>query len=129
MEEKQVRDLARQIAQRLLVRQAGDMDDPETWTRIAVSFGCRLSSYHQPGGALGDYVPSCEGGGVITYNDAVTPPAQARIIVHELAHHLLMPLVPGFLFGDYVHCLYEDDPDDVRHRIARRVEELCFRRS
>jgi len=24
---------------------------------------------------------------------------------------------------------YDDDPDDARHRIARRVEQICFRRN
>lgn len=128
MQEKQLGDLARSVAQRLLVRQAGGMDCPETWIGVAATFGCRVYSYHFPGGPLGDYVPASDGQGVITYNDAITPPAQARVIVHELSHHLLMPLVPGFLFGDFVRCSYDDDPGDVRHRISRRVEELCFRR-
>jgi len=50
------------------------------------------------------------------------------VIVHEMAHHLLMPLVPGYVLGEYVTCRYDDDPQDVRHRIARRVEQLCVRK-
>ena len=128
MTEKEIAFYARQVAQRILVRQQGGMDEPQTWIDVATTFGCRVSAYHHPGGELGDYAPAGDGQGVITYNEAVTPPAQAKVIVHEMAHHLLMPLVPGYLFGDFVMCRYEDDPGDVRHRIARRVEMLCFRR-
>ena len=129
MQIKQVNDLARAVAVRLLLRQRGSMDIPATWIDVAAAFGCRVYAYHAPGGPLGEYAPCGEGQGVITYNDAITPPAQSRVIVHETAHHLLMPLVPGYLFGDFVRCCYDDDPEDARHRIARRVEELCFRRA
>lgn len=128
MTDKEVSDYARRIAQRILIRQRSGMDDPQAWIDVARSFGCRVVPYHVPGGELGEYAPCGEGQGVITYNDAVTPPAQARVIVHELSHHLLMPLVPGYLFGEYERCRYSDDPDDTRHQIAKRVEALCFRR-
>ena len=128
MTEKELAHYSRAVAHRLLLRQRGGMDDPQTWIDVAASFGCRVLSYHEPGGSLGEYASAEDGQGVITYNDAATPPTQARVIVHETGHHLLMPLIPGYLFGEFVHCRYDDDPLDVRHRIAKRVEELCFRR-
>ena len=39
-----------------------------------------------------------------------------------------MSVLPGFVLSDRIQCGYEDDALDVRHRIAQRVEEICFRR-
>lgn len=128
MTDTEMRSVARTVSQRLLSRHQGERDLPNTWIAVAASFGCRVLSYHEPGGCLGEYASTEDGQGVITYNDAATPPTQAKVIVHETGHHLLMPLIPGYLFGDFVHCRYDDDPLDLRHRIAKRVEELCFRR-
>ena len=129
--EQDRKNLTRQVGTHLLKRHSGDHEDPETWLIVAAGMNCRVSSYYYPGGGLGDYAPTLEadGAGVITYNTAATPCKQARVICHELAHHILMPLVPGFVLGDYVICRYEGDPLDERHRIARLVEEFCFRRA
>ena len=104
------------------------MDDPQTWIAVAESFGCRVYAYHAPGGCPGEYAPAGEGQGVICYNDACTPPTRAKVILHELVHHLMCPLISGFLFGEYHRCGYDDDALDCRHRIAQAVQDICFRR-
>lgn len=129
MTDKEIAAYARQVAQRILVRQCGGMDSPETWTDAALTFGCRCHAFYALGGPPGEYAPLGDGQGVIAYNTAMTPPAQSHVLVHEIAHHLLTPLIPSDLFGEYVTRRYDDDPDDVRHRIAKRVEEICFRRT
>lgn len=53
---------------------------------------------------------------------------QARVVVHEAAHHVLMSEVSGDLFGEHVRYYYDDDPALIRHQIARMTEALCFRR-
>lgn len=121
--------IARQAAQHLLVRQRGDQHLPETWIDVASRTSCRVSGFYAPGGPSGEYSPGLDGWGVITYNTALTPPRQAKVIIHELVHHLLMSVLPGFVFSDRIQCGYEDDSLDVRHRIAQRVEEICFRRA
>ncbi len=120
--------MARQAAQFLLVRQRGEQDLPETWIDVADRIWCHTEGFYAPGGLSGEYCPSEDGQGAITYNTALTPPRQARVLVHELTHHLLMSVLPGFVLSDRIQCGYEGDSLDVRHRIARRVEELCFRK-
>ena len=121
-------DFAVQVTQHILLKQNGPMDDPETWVPIAEKMDCQVFPFYLEGGKKGEYTPWGDGGGAIVYNTAYSPPAQARILVHEIAHHLLMPFMPGYLFGEGVECHYDGNPGDIRERIAKRVEELCFRR-
>ncbi len=124
------------IAQRLLVRQHGNMDDPETWKQVAASFGHQVSYWTEPNGIVGEFLAAEAGSGVIWINTAYPPEIQARGFVHELAHAEMNVLasglhageVPGFLAGEWQRAGYDDDPKDVRHQIAREVERLCFRR-
>ena len=120
--------IIRQVSQYLLVRQRGDMYSPQTWLDIAQASWCRTVPFHEPGGPWGDYCPASDGWGVLTYNTSLTPPRQARVVVHELSHHLCMGIVPGFVLSDQIKCNYDDDPMDVRQRIARGVEDICLKR-
>ena len=104
------------------------MDMPETWIKVAQGLGCRLCPIHEPNGVAGEYRFAGERMGVIIYNTALTPPAQACAIVHEVSHHLLMALVPGDLFGEWHRAGYDDDPADLRHQICKEVEKICFRK-
>ena len=56
--------------------------------------------FHEPDGVKGEYAPRDNGRGVIRFNMAYSPPTQARVLVHEIAHHLLMSEVSGDLFGN-----------------------------
>ncbi len=119
---------ARRIAQKLLVAQRGGMDEPATWADVAARRGHPVEFYHDSGGGPGEFV-SCEPGtGCIRVNTEYPDWKQARVLVHELGHaelcSVLYPVcdAPAYRMG------YDDEPGDVRHRIAARVEELCFRR-
>lgn len=128
MQKRLVGWYARAVAQRILVNQRGSMDKPETWVEVARRLGCRMCPIHEPGGMNGEYRSAGEGIGVIVYNTAITPPAQARVIVHELSHHLLMALVPGDLFEEWHRASYDDNAPDCRHAISQAVETICFRK-
>jgi hypothetical protein len=119
---------SRWAAARLLGHHTGDQADPLTWLPVLREIGCRVHPFHDPGGQKGDYAPTLDsdGTGIVQYNTAYSPPFQARVLVHEGAHHLLWPIITGFLYGEWVRANYDDDPLDVRQRIARRVEEIIF---
>ena len=143
MQDKQVQGIARMIAVPLLFAQDGPMDDPETWARVAARRGHECEYFHDAGAGPGEWV-SCEAGtGCVRVNTFFPPCVQARVSVHEIAHAEMSALAsglwrgdaPGFLRGCFTICPpaarmgYDDDPDDARHRIARRVEQICFRRN
>lgn len=143
MTEMEIGRWARRIAQRLLFVQMGGMDAPETWASVAARRGHEVEHFHDPAAGPGEYA-SCEAGtGVIRINTAYAPGVQARACVHELAHAELNTCssglwradAPGDFAGDTAPSStrsflmgYDDEPGDVRHKIARRVEEMCFRR-
>lgn len=128
MRQREIDRYAQGAANKLISLHHGDRENPATWLPVLQQIGCRVHSYHEPGGQLGEYAPTLEadGGGIVQWNTAATPPMQARVLCHEGAHHLMWPLVSGFLFGEWTRANYDDDPLDVRQRIARRVEHLCF---
>ena len=142
LNDRQIYQIARPIAVRLLVLQDGWMDAPDTWERVASKRGHAWEYFHDPHAGPGEWV-SCEAGtGCIRVNTAHTPPVMARAAVHELGHAELASLssglwrgdVPGFLRGVFALCPpasrmgYDDDPLDVRHRVCRGIERICFNR-
>ena len=143
MDGRKVTDYARHIAQRLLVLQGGSMDLPATWAEVGRRRGHDIEFYHGPGEGPGEYASVEAGTGVVRVNTAYPPHTQARVLVHELAHaELAMGASglwrggeePGELSGEWARqgqafrMGYDDDPGDVRHQIAKAVEEICFRR-
>ena len=120
--------IAAQVADHLLCHASeGERDDPRTWEGVAQNLGCRVHPFYVPGGMPGEYAAAGEGLGVITYNTACTPPMQVRVLVHELAHHLLHTWLPTCLGPEHLVCAASvEDPYDVRHQIARMVErQVC----
>jgi len=70
-------------------------------------------------------------GWVIAYNPCHSARQVCRFLCHEIAEWLAVINYPSLFDGlpDRVYAYTGgSDPDDARHRIARRVEELCFRR-
>lgn len=71
-------------------------------------------------------------GWLIAYNAAGSPRQICRWIAHEMAEYFAICEYPS-LFDDLPQRVYHytggTDPDDARHKIARRVEEICFRRT
>lgn len=127
MQEWKKRTIAAEVASHLLRHASeGERDDPRTWEDVAEHLGCRIHPFHVPGGAPGEYAAAGDGQGVITYNTSCTPPMQARVLIHELAHHLLHTWLPTCLAPEHLVCASADDPYDVRHQIARIVErQVC----
>lgn len=143
MNDKQIYDIARPIAVRLLVLQDGGMDAPDTWERVAQRRGHAWEYYHDPNAGPGEWA-SCEAGtGIIRVNAFYSPPQCARTLCHELGHAELSALssglwrgdVPGFLRGAFAVCPpaarmgYDNEPQSVHHRVAREVERICFTRT
>lgn len=69
-------------------------------------------------------------GWLISYNPRYPKRQIFRFLCHELSEWLAICDYPS-LFDGLPGRVYSytggTDPDDARHRIARRVEELCFR--
>ncbi len=123
--------LAARLGVRLLTLADGRrVDDPATWIAVAGELGCTCAAYHEPRAPLGEYCPSYSGRGCITFNRAVTAYRQARTIIHEMAHHLLIVfgIVPWWEYP--VTIRYEQGGLGggwhMRHRLARRVERFVF---
>jgi len=70
-------------------------------------------------------------GWLIAYNPRHSARQVCRFLCHEIAEWLAVINYPS-LFDGLPNRVYAytggTDPDDARHRTARRVEELCFRR-
>ena len=98
-----------------------------TWLPVAAALRCRVHSFNVPGARRGEYCPAEDGAGVITVNLAYGDEQAARVICHEIAHHLMRWHVAFECYdcADAVSC-YDDEPGDVRHQIARRVEWLVI---
>ncbi len=118
-------EAAQLIAHKLLRLAEGRSDDPATWRRVAERIGCRAVSYHAPGCGRGEYAATGpEGIGVIAVNTAYSPSIQARVWIHEIAHHELRVWIPPQLADAADIYRYADNPRDARHQIARLVERL-----
>ena len=123
LSEEAKREAAQSIAAKLLRTAEGEATAPATWLRVADAHGCRLLPYYEPFTGLGKYIVESR---TIAYNTATDPATIARVLVHELSHDELLYWIPPQLHNAAdVYC-YGDDPADVRHQIARLVEELVF---
>lgn len=73
----------------------------------------------------------CEGW-LIAYNGRRSARQMCRFLCHEISEWLAICDSPS-LFDELPQRVYNytggTDPNDARHRIAKRVEELCFRRA
>lgn len=136
-------EAARTVAADLLrLTDGASVRSPQTWRAVARGLGIRVVSFPRLSGPDGWYVPEqslpegaeARAGFVapecptIFVNAALLPARQARVLVHELAHDRLEQWEPPRLSGQPPADTryYDDDPDDVHQRIARRVEELLL---
>jgi hypothetical protein len=102
---------------------------PETWVGVCGQLNCKYVPYAQQGAGRGEFAsyPCPEfHTGVIAINTAYPTIEICHAWVHELAHAKLHLWVPPQLTDAADAHRYEGDPADIRHRIARRVEELIF---
>lgn len=130
-----IREAAQRIRRLLVVAAGGRL--PRTvqgWEEICARMGV-------PVGALWTCPPAFTArvaredrlrqGWVIAYNPRYSARQVCRFICHEISEWLAVTNYPS-LFDGMPNQVYAytggNDPDDARHRIARRVEELCFRR-
>jgi len=127
--EESKREAADMIARDLLRQREGDIYDPETWQELCESIGVVYAPFYIKGGHRGEYKVAKFGedhAGIIAVNEAYSPKMQARIWVHEVAHHKLHVWCPPQLTEAADSHAYEGEPDDVRHQIAQIVETLVF---
>ncbi|MDX1934785.1 MAG: hypothetical protein SFU56_19480 [Capsulimonadales bacterium] len=129
--EETIEEAALVIADRLRRLADGALNDPETWLRVCTRIDCRAVTYDVPGAGRGEFAPypgptpPCLTG-VIAINMAYPPDEVCRAWVHELAHAELHRWHPPQLEEAKDSWMYEGAPEDVRHRIARRVEVLIL---
>lgn len=99
-----------------------------TAKRVAEQLGCIIEEFNAGRDVLpnGYYVPATQFGdpSIIMLNKQSSKRTRHKMLLHEIAHHLMVVWVPRMLYGvDTVVC-YEGDNGEVRHKIARRVEQL-----
>lgn len=129
--ESAINEAAELIAMKMRRMAEGDYKDPNTWIGVAEALGilCQVrqdDSRNACRGASGQ-VGWPSGTSYIVVNSAYPPAEQAHAWVHEIAHlEVLWWCPPQLQNGADVRCYYDDDPQDVHHRIARRVEALLF---
>ena len=129
---------------RFLRSQNGDRTprSERAWCRLALSLGVEahpIQEYADGFTARLFYVEEHDLW-LIAYNPSAPLRQRMRFICHELAEFLAVNDYPS-LFDDLpdtystdgatsrvYHYTGGSNPDDLRHRIARRVEALCFRK-
>jgi hypothetical protein len=126
---------ARQIRRLLTVQNGGRL--PRTvagWERLCAALGVPVSALWACPMGFSARVFCDErlrGGWLIVYNPRRGERQARRFLCHEIAEWLAAVNYPS-LFDELPSTTYYytggSDPDDARHRIAKAVEELCFRR-
>lgn len=102
-----------------------DVYDPTTWKRVVHAVDCYYRTIDVPHGDRGLYLPpGLETRGSIVVNIAYPECVQARVLVHELAHHLLHIWEPPLLEHAADFYSYEGDVSEVRHHIAQIAEDM-----
>jgi hypothetical protein len=111
-----------------LVGDDADVENPDVWIDAAKESGCSVVGCHVPGAAVAQYANACSlcGLGAIVYNSDKMPRSQAKQLAHELAHHVMWPVEPAFLFGEYRDPVYGRSPFEIRHDIASGVVRKIF---
>lgn len=133
--EETIDEAALVVAGRLRRLAEGAIDSPLTWRQIARDINLQIREYHAPGCGRGEFVPGSWGNprdtrdGVVAVNTGYSLLDICRAYAHEIAHAILHQWVPPILEECRDAWMYEGNPADVRHRIARRVEELLFGKS
>jgi hypothetical protein len=120
------RIIADYVACELRMQTRGDIGLPQTWLDAGARMNCRILSHDSGAEPPGQYRTSAIGhAGVITYNRALPAALGCLVLVHELAHHVLMRESTDSLFG-YVRCYDYGGAADARDEIARAVESIIF---
>lgn len=121
-------EAARLLTHRLLQRAEGPTDEPATWQEVAKLYGLHIRFFYEPFGERGEYAPATypDSPGIVAVNTAYSDLEQCRAWVHELAHYLLHVWIPPQLPRAADIYRYSDDPEDARHDVARRVEDMIF---
>ncbi len=133
---RHIREAARRIKIMLLLASGGRLPRSiKRWHQLCESLGIPVTAL----GACPDaftaglfYDERLRDGWMISYNPQFSARQVCRFICHELSEWLAICDYPSLFDGmpDRVYFYAGgNDPDDARHRIARRVEKLCFRRS
>jgi hypothetical protein len=102
------------------------------WIRLSVSLGIQVQAVQGVPCSFTArliYGERMEGGWLIAYNARGSAYHIRHWLCHELSEYLALCDTPN-LFGGMSQQIYDytggSNPDDVRHIIARRVENLCF---
>jgi len=106
----------------------GALEDPCAWTATVRRAGCGLYLHDDPDGQRGQYWPPPQPGspGLIIAYEYQAPEILARVIAHEVAHHLMRTLTTASLFEGDTPELFDDDPAHERHAIACNVVDALF---
>ncbi|MES2464222.1 MAG: hypothetical protein V4671_26970 [Armatimonadota bacterium] len=119
---------AQRVAHRLKLLTIGkDREDPKTWRDVAERLVIGVAGFddHRAMHGCLTFIEAHDRW-VIELNTFLKPRMQARILIHELAHYLLRTMLGIWLCDDQTVYHYDGRVDDMRHRIARRVERLVL---
>ena len=132
--ESNIKEAARRIQHYFLVLNQGMLPKTDLdWRHFTESchvYSCPIECVQESYTARLIYDERLRDGWLIAYNAKGSPEQVCRWIAHEMAEYFALCDSPS-LFDDLPQRVYYytggTDPDDARHRIARRVEEICFR--
>jgi len=129
-----IEQAAQVVASQLMRLAEGNLDDPQTWLGLGKEMGIIFvptdcagpGSYLSPDQVRRERWPLPSGWAVIQYDGALTGRDLSEVLVHELAHDRLHHWQPPQLPRAADIQRYDDDPQDVHHRVARRSQRILL---
>lgn len=111
----------------MLSRVDGPLDDPETWEKLGQTRGYVFYPFFgETSSLLGEIIHRKGRAPIIVYNTFVGKRTQAKVIIHEIAHAILLEDDRWRPIAPFLNIAYHQESNEVRHVVARDVETLII---